>query len=455
VLLALPLVALGALLAAPGADLLWEHHPAHFWLVLAAAALNVVLAVVTSEAARRRGDARLFLISLAFLSGAGFLGLHALATPGVLLDTPNQGFVVATPVGLLLAGLFAVASSLDLSVSTSLRVMRRSRILQLALLAVIAAWGIASLAELGPLERQLAPNQAESRVWAVAGPGLVLYALASARYLRLLRMRRAPLLLATVVAFVLLAEAMLAVALARNWHATWWEWHLLMLAAFVVVAVTARQSSSRERFAAWYLPGTAGSVREVSVVFADLQGSTAWAERKGPEAAAAVMDGYIRQIEPERYDEEWSLIGDGLMLAFNRRGDDPGHALRAVEAALELQRRAGEVAEREPDWPKFRASVNTGPARVGVVGGAYTPLGDAVNLAARLEGEADVGQVVIGPATYRELPDGTEARPLGGIRVKGKEAPVEAYVVLRLPGQELGRGERPDNQKPEHDGGAG
>src|SRR3712207_8701335 len=61
------------------------------------------LAVTTGDAARQRGDARLFLVSLAFLAAAGFLGLHALATPGVLLDGRNAGFVVATPVGLLLA----------------------------------------------------------------------------------------------------------------------------------------------------------------------------------------------------------------------------------------------------------------------------------------------------------------------------------------------------------------
>jgi len=143
------------------------------------------------------------------------------------------------------------------------------------------------------------------------------------------------------------------------------------------------------------------------------------------------MDAYVREIEPTRFDEE-SLIGDGLMLAFNRRGDEPDHAVRAVAAALELQSRAGKV--HRPAWPRFRAAVNTGPARVGIVGGAYTPLGDAVNLGARLEGEADVGEVVVGAATYRELPDGTEARPLGKIQVKGKEASVEAYVVHRLPG---------------------
>src|SRR5688572_12809254 len=105
---------------------MWQHNPSHFWLVLAAAVTNVVLAVVTGDAARRRGDARLFLVSLAFLAGAGFLALHALATPRVLLDTPNAGFVVATPVGLLLASLFAAASSVELSPDASVRLMRRA-----------------------------------------------------------------------------------------------------------------------------------------------------------------------------------------------------------------------------------------------------------------------------------------------------------------------------------------
>lgn len=85
VLLALPLLGLVLLLGEPRLDVRWEHHPSHFWLVLTAAALNAGLAVATGSSARRRGDARVFLVSMAFLCAAGFLGLHALATPGVLL----------------------------------------------------------------------------------------------------------------------------------------------------------------------------------------------------------------------------------------------------------------------------------------------------------------------------------------------------------------------------------
>ena len=97
--LALPLAGLGLLLAAPTADAHWEHHPAHFWLVLVVAGVSVVLGLLASEAARRLDDARLFLVSMTFLASASFLGLHALATHGVLLNGKNTGFVNATPVG--------------------------------------------------------------------------------------------------------------------------------------------------------------------------------------------------------------------------------------------------------------------------------------------------------------------------------------------------------------------
>ena len=108
-----PLLLLALLLARPAIDGAWENHPAHFWLVLGAALVATALGFSVTTAARRRRDARLFLISLAFIVSAAFLGLHALATPGVLLG-PNAGFELATPVGLLLAAVFCALAAIEL-----------------------------------------------------------------------------------------------------------------------------------------------------------------------------------------------------------------------------------------------------------------------------------------------------------------------------------------------------
>ncbi len=446
-LLALPLAALVLLLAVPRLDGMWQHNPSHFWLVLAAAVTNVVLAVVTGDAARRRGDARLFLVSLAFLAAAGFLALHALATPRVLLDTPNAGFVVATPVGLLLASLFAAASSVELSPDASARLMRRATLARVALFVLLGAWAAVSLAGLPPLDDPLPEESARGWLLAFALPGVALYALAAWRYLRLYRRRRAALLLGVVTAYALLAEAMIAIAAGRDWHASWWEWHLLMLAAFGLVAWSARREWHEERFADLYLDSTAGTVRRVSVLFADLEGFTAFSERAGPERVSALLEEYLAAAIPAvraEGGETDKLIGDAIMAVFNKRGDQPDHAERAVRAALALQRATEPLARAQPGRPRFRAGVNTGEAHVGVVGAVggreHTALGDAVNLASRLEGQARAGEVVVGPDTYAELPEGTEVKPLGGVRVKGKAEPVEAYAVVSLPARNASAG---------------
>ena len=88
---------------------------------------------------------------------------------------------------------------------------------------------------------------------ALAVVGLALYAYAAVRYLRLALERPSPLTIGVLTAFALLAEAMIAVAFARNWHASWWEWHLLMLAAFALVAYGAQRAGHGERFSALYL----------------------------------------------------------------------------------------------------------------------------------------------------------------------------------------------------------
>ena len=185
--LALPMLGLALLIARPELDVRWQHQPAHFWIVLAAGAVNAVLAYATGSAARLRGDARVFLVSLAFLSAAGFLGLHALATPGVLLPTTNAGFALATPVGLLVASGFAAASSLDLSEAQARAVTTRGPWLLWALVVLMLSWGVVSLASLGPFHHNHAVEQASGPLIVLSILGVSLYAVAVVRYLRLPR----------------------------------------------------------------------------------------------------------------------------------------------------------------------------------------------------------------------------------------------------------------------------
>ncbi|HVD11971.1 MAG TPA: adenylate/guanylate cyclase domain-containing protein [Gaiellaceae bacterium] len=430
---------LALVLAHPAADGTWENHPAHFWLVLGAAAINVALGYAVGVAARRRRDARLLLVSLAFVSAAGFLGLHALATPGVLIGK-NAGFELATPVGLSLAGLFAAASGLMLRPRAAERILGLAWPLIVALSAAMGCWAAVSLAEVGPFRGPLDAEQLDGWQISLAGVGVVLYAAAALGYYRLYRRRRALFLLGVALAFALLAEAMLVIAWARSWRVSWWEWHLLMLVAFAAIAVSARTEWHEERFSPLYLDETLAGTREVSVLFADLQGFTSFSEKTAPAQVGAMLNGYFRRLVPLLEAEGGvvhQIVGDAVMVIFNQTDDQPDHAARAARTALVFQAAAAEIAKDHPEWPCFRAGVNSGEVLAGVLGGPtghrkHGVVGDTVNLAARLEAAAPVGKVVVGAETAAALPPGAVLERLPALEVKGKEEPVEAYVLQSL-----------------------
>ena len=242
--LALPVLGLGLLLGWPELDVRLEHQPSHFWLVLLTAALSVALALVTNEVAARHADARAVLVSLAFLVSAGFLGLHALATPGVLLPHSNTGFFVATPVGLALASIAAAASARPVAGPRGGWVLRHGRALRAAALAVMIGWAAVSLLRLPPLDGPPA-DYAGTVVAVAAVVPVLLYAYAAWRYAGIALSRRSRFAAVIAAALVLLAEAMVAVAFSRSWHLSWWEWHLLMTLAFALIALGARAEYRR------------------------------------------------------------------------------------------------------------------------------------------------------------------------------------------------------------------
>jgi adenylate cyclase len=438
--LVLPLAGLALLLTQPRLDLSWEHHPSHFWLVLGTAAVSAVLAYTMGAAAVQRGDARVLLVSLAFLSSAGFLALHALATPGVLLAGANLGFVVATPVGIAIGSVLAAWSTVDTTGERAAQAVRVGRRVRFALLAAMALWAVFSLGHLPPLDGSPA-GAAERMPALLAVPAIALYLFAAVRYLQLWARRRTPMLLAVMAAFVLLAESMVAIAFARNWHLSWWEWHVLMLTAFGLVALGARSSWREERFADLYLSDTVAGSREMSVLFADLQGFTTFSEGHRPDEVTAMLNEYFAVavpavVAPYGGDVD-RIIGDALMVTFNKRGDQPDHAHRAAGAGLALQVATSRVSVAHPDWPRFRVGINTGPVTVSLLGTGggrtHTVIGDTVNTASRIEGKAPAGGVAVGPGTKALIPHARTAS-LGELDLKGKAEPVEAHLLISLGG---------------------
>ena len=434
-----PIVLFMVLLARPASDATWENHPAHFWLVFAAAAIATGLGYSVSVAARRRRDARLFLISLALIASSGFLGLHALATPDVLLGK-NAGFELATPVGLVVAGVFAAASSVELRHERAQWVMRHARALLALLFALLGLWAVVSLTERPPLDDALAAEQLDGWQLLLAGLGVALYGIAAFGFARLYRRRGERFVVAFMLAFALLAEAMVVIAWARNWQLSWWEWHLLMLGAFVVLGLAARAEWHEERFSSLYLDETRAGARDVSVVLADLEGFTSFSERHDPPEVAAMLNAYFERLVPmleSAGGDVHQIVGDQLMVVFGMEDEATDHALHAAQAALDLQGSAAQIARDHEDWPRFRVGVNSGEVLAGVVGGPrghrkHGVVGDVVNVASRLQTEAPVGSVLIGEETFRRLGRSASVDPLPPRRLKGKEQPVSAYVLRSL-----------------------
>jgi class 3 adenylate cyclase len=175
----------------------------------------------------------------------------------------------------------------------------------------------------------------------------------------------------------------------------------------------------------------------VSILFADLQRFTPFAERSTPTEVVALLNEYFGAIVPIIFDAGGTVVqfvGDAVMAIFNAPLRQPDHAARASRAALALQAAVSSIASGDTARPRFRVGVNTGTAVVGNIGGQslrnFTAIGDAVNLAARLQTYAEAGQVVIGQRTYELVRDEAITRSLGTPSLKGKSDPIAVYELL-------------------------
>ncbi len=184
----------------------------------------------------------------------------------------------------------------------------------------------------------------------------------------------------------------------------------------------------------------AGERRVVTILFADVVGSTALSEQLDAETWMAIMNGAFDRITPAIYRYEGTiarLVGDGLWAFFGApvaHEDDPIRAIRAALDLLDAARQyAAEVRRKHDIDFAMRACLNTGAVVVGPVGDdltyEYTAMGGAVNLAARLKFAAQPMTVLITESTYRFASPLLECTDLGPIEVKGRTEPVHIYQV--------------------------
>lgn len=193
-----------------------------------------------------------------------------------------------------------------------------------------------------------------------------------------------------------------------------------------------------------------GEQRELSVLFSDIRGFTTVSESLTPPELVTLLNEYLSPMTRIVLEEQGTLdkfIGDAVMAIFNAPLDVPAHALHACTAAVkmleELKRLNQRFTERGMQNLDIGIGINTGPAVVGNMGADirfdYTAIGDAVNLASRLEGLNKYygSHILISEDTHKQVPEGSFVfREVDRVRVKGKHLPVVMFELM-ITNQEL------------------
>jgi adenylate cyclase len=191
-----------------------------------------------------------------------------------------------------------------------------------------------------------------------------------------------------------------------------------------------------------------GEKKELSLFFSDVAGFTTISESLDPEALVVLLNKYLSAMTDIILAYRGNVnkyLGDGIMAIFGAPRGDPQHATQACYAALESQKKLAQLREQ---WKAeglaeihARIGINSGPVVVGNMGSQvrleYTVMGDAVNLASRLEGANKFYEtlILLGPRTCELAQADIEAREVDLMRVKGKKQPVAVYELLARKGE--------------------
>jgi class 3 adenylate cyclase/DNA-binding response OmpR family regulator len=184
-----------------------------------------------------------------------------------------------------------------------------------------------------------------------------------------------------------------------------------------------------------------GVRREVTVLYADIRGFTSLAERVGPEKLISILNGYLSIMARTVLEYEGTLdkfLGDAVMAFFNAPTPQSDHPLRAARTALAIQRAVQEHRRDRSTAVLLSVGIGfaTGETVVGHVGATdrmdYTVIGDSVNLAKRLQDEAQPGQILMSASTYYLIKEHVRAVPLGKTPLKGKARPEQVFELKGL-----------------------
>jgi len=185
--------------------------------------------------------------------------------------------------------------------------------------------------------------------------------------------------------------------------------------------------------------------RDITVVFLDLRGFTAFAETAEPEEVMGVLREYHAEMGRLVLEHEGTLerfTGDGMMIFFNDPLPVPNPAERAIRMALAMRACVTNLAQ---GWRKrgfeldFGVGLAKGYATIGAIGFEgrwdYGAIGTVTNLAARLCGEAKPGQVLISSRMVGTVEELVDVEPVGELSLKGFLRPVTAFNIVRLKGE--------------------